>query len=375
MPRPARVVAWEPANAQSALDLAQLSELKPILTAGFEIDAILSPAEALADLVRARQVDTTSTPVAAVSLNSRGAALAIVSDGTLIASRSFEWPLGRPFRLSRPELLERYLLVAQLAPQIQHLIELVRPVYGARVSSVLVSGTLPDLRSLAMLLTEEMDIEVETLDSPDLVEPNLSGGGDDVAALQLAAAAATETVAGTFPAKVPATITGGRTPTLAVLALALVAAWSYLQLAGIGQAIPLLSLEQAAVLAAGKADIAPVPSVTDLRIEATIGRIGDTLASPAAPPVAPTAAAAPPPEPVASTPPRPPSLPRVDGVVISATRSLAIVDGNVVALGDRVGSRTVARIDRDGVVLRESSGSEIYVAIRARKPVRGPAAP
>ncbi len=36
--------------------------------------------------------------------------------------------------------------------------------------------------------------------------------------------------------------------------------------------------------------------------------------------------------------------------------------------GDPVGTRAIARIERDGVVLREPSGREIYVAIRPRKP-------
>ncbi len=54
--------------------------------------------------------------------------------------------------------------------------------------------------------------------------------------------------------------------------------------------------------------------------------------------------------------------------MIAGTHRLAIVDGAVVAPGDPVGTRAIARIERDGVVLRESSGREIYVAIRPRKP-------
>jgi hypothetical protein len=39
-----------------------------------------------------------------------------------------------------------------------------------------------------------------------------------------------------------------------------------------------------------------------------------------------------------------------------------------VAAGDIVGVRAISRIERDGVVLREPSGREIYVAIRPRRP-------
>jgi hypothetical protein len=396
MPERARVVAWGAADAQSALDLAELPDLNPVLAAGFEIEAILSPAEALAAVVRARRVDTTTNAVAAVSLNARGAAMAVVSRAELIASRMFDWPLGRPFQRSRSELLDRCLLVAQLAPQLQHLIDLVRPVYGANVASVIVCGTLPSLRSLSMLLVEELDLEVETLDSADLLEPNLQGLADGVAALQLAAAAATDAVlgperstvpskgAGTFPGKVPAPFGGEGVleervrpfergaSSLSVLAIALVASWFYLQLSGTARAIPTFSPEDAAILAWGPADPPAQPAVSDLRIEATMGRFG-AVAAPArsreGP--APTAATLPTPAPVASAPESPAPLPRVDGIMISADRRLAIVDGNVVAPGDRVGPRSVARIERDGVVLREASGREVHVAIRTRKPPPG----
>jgi hypothetical protein len=370
MPSRARVVAWEKADAQSDLNVGELSDLSPILMAGFEIDAILSPAEALVDLVRARQLDTMASAVAAVSLNTRGAAIAIVSKGKLISSRNFEWPLGRAFRQSRSELLERYLLVSQLAPQLKHLIELVRPVYGARVSSVLVSGTIPNLRSLSMLLIEELDIEVETLDSTEFLEPNLSALTETVAGLQLATAAATEPEEVIIePAPVPARTRDRGASTLAMLAFALVAAWSYLQVSGVSRVVPVLSAQEAAILAG---TVAP-PPVTDLRIESTMGRIGvQSAPPPASSPVAPTAVPAPPPRPVASAPEPPrPRLPRVDGLMISSTRSLAIVDGIVVAPGDRVGGRIVVRIDRDGVVLREPSGREVHVAIRTRKPSSG----
>ena len=93
---------------------------------------------------------------------------------------------------ARSELLDRYLLVSQIAPQLQHVIDLVRPVNGVTVTSVVACGNLPDLRSLAMLLIEEMDIEVETLDSTELLDRGVTPGtfGDSVASLQLAAAVA-----------------------------------------------------------------------------------------------------------------------------------------------------------------------------------------
>jgi hypothetical protein len=63
-------------------------------------------------------------------------------------------------------------------------------------------------------------------------------------------------------------------------------------------------------------------------------------------------------------------LPRVDGILISSTRQLAIVDGVVVGRGDAVGPRIVVRIDADGIVLREPSGHEVRLIVR-RKPGTG----
>ena len=78
-----------------------------------------------------------------------------------------EWSLGTPFLDKRRAFRTARSLpvVSQLAPQLQHVIDLVRPVHGVTVTSVVACGNLPDLRSLAMLLIEEMDLEVETLDS------------------------------------------------------------------------------------------------------------------------------------------------------------------------------------------------------------------
>lgn len=57
-------------------------------------------------------------------------------------------------------------------------------------------------------------------------------------------------------------------------------------------------------------------------------------------------------------------LPRLDSVLIDQNRRLAIIDGGVVGVGDRVGFRVVVAISRDGIVLREPSGLEVRVPLR-----------
>jgi len=420
-PARARVVAWGIGDSPPA-DLSQVLAFAPLIAAGFEIHRALSPAQALARIVRARKADAQASAVAALSLNTEGATIAIVSAGQVVSSRSFEWVLGKPFNGSRSEELERYLVIAQLAPQLQHLIELARPVHGIRVSSVIVCGNLPSLRSLSMLLIDELDIEVETLDAPDLLEPQCGGLADSVAALQLASAAASavdevaakqvvehrEKAPHPAPAPRPAmppelhdiAVAAGRPRrlhhVLSFAALALCAGWTFLQVSGATPAVP--------ILASAPTDLAVTgprrsPAVPDFRPEATMGRVETErpprVTSPSPEPAPEPPAPAPPapepsaPEPAAPestgppaprtaeraapriVPPSLPPLPTVDGIMISGDRRLAIVGGQVVAPGDPVGPRAVARIDRNGVVLREPSGREVYVAIRTRKPPGG----
>ena len=379
-PSRARVVAWRSGSATAPNDIAALAALAE---AGFEIGLVLSPSQALGRMVRARStIASTGTAVAALSLNNHGAAIAIVAGAEVICSRVFEWPLGAPFEGERSALLDRYLLVSQLAPQLQHVIDLVRPVNGVTVTSVLVSGNLPDLRSLAMLLIEELDIEVETLDSAELLEPGAADAfGEAVASLQLAAAVASsgEPRVAVRPQGDPAADLEAapeeprakpvwpwpRLQSLAALVvLAFSSAWSFTQVVSSSPALRIFpaGIEQVLVADVKPAEPAPEPALPAIElaepaldVEATTGRAKDVVhrAAIGRRPVA-----------VRERPP----LPSVDGIMIAGSRRLAIVDGTVVAAGDAVGVRAIARIERDGVVLREPSGREIYVAVRPRKP-------
>ena len=379
-PSRARVVAWRSGSPTAPNDIAALAALAE---AGFEIGLVLSPSQALGRMVRARStVASTGTAVAALSLNNHGAAIAIVAGAEVICSRVFEWPLGVPFEGERSALLDRYLLVSQLAPQLQHVIELVRPVNGVTVTSVLVSGNLPDLRSLAMLLIEELDIEVETLDSAELLEPGAADAfGEAVASLQLAAAVASsgEPRVAVRPQGEPAADLEAaseepraqpvwpwpRLQSLAALVvLAFSSAWSFTQVVGSSPALRIFpaGIEQVLVADVKPAEPAPEPALPlielaepALDVEATAGRAKDVVHR---------AAIGRRPAAVRDRPP----LPSVDGIMIAGSRRLAIVDGTVVAAGDAVGVRAIARIERDGVVLREPSGRETYVAVRPRKP-------
>jgi hypothetical protein len=59
-------------------------------------------------------------------------------------------------------------------------------------------------------------------------------------------------------------------------------------------------------------------------------------------------------------------LPRVDSILIDQERRLAVIDGAMINVGDAVGRRTVAGIERDTVLLREPSGLIVRASVRSR---------
>jgi hypothetical protein len=398
MPHKARVVVWGPQSPRGVT--SEVPALTALVDAGFEIDRVLSPAQALADLVAAYQPAKGRQAVAAMALNADGATVAVVSGGEVLCSRTFAWALGKPFTGKHSELLDRYLVISELAPQLQHLIKLAGPVFGVKVPFAIACGNLPNLRSLMMLLIDEMDLEVETLDSAELLEPSAATGrlSESAAALQLAAAASVS-AAGTSYAEVnddvgrgkavlPA-VTARRLPPppraasharmlVAIAAVSLCAAWTAREGSGWSPVTPFLP---------GGAESASSAAIPDLPTAATMGRIQPPAVRPepeapreAPPPVKRPSARVRPPAPslseapadaIAADPPPPPPVPKVDGIMISGDRRLAIVGGDVVAPGDRVGTREVIQIERDGVVLREPGGREIRLAIRTRKPPTG----
>lgn len=191
-PRRAHVVAWglPEAAAPSAPHVRLL--LKPVIAAGFRIDKVLTPPEALAALARTRPRLPGAT-VAWLALNVHGVAIAIVRDGELLFSRTFEWTYGGAIG-SRAELLQRYSLVSHLAPEVRRGMMMARTAHGAIVDTVVTCGDLPELRSLTMPLIEELDLEVETLDSTEGLISAAAARNDRFAesapALRLAAAAA-----------------------------------------------------------------------------------------------------------------------------------------------------------------------------------------
>ena len=166
-----------PDDSASETDAAAFGPVSPLREAGFTIDAVMTPAQALTVLSSRRPSDAQG-PMVWLALNRHRAAIAIIDSGRLLYSREFDWRY-RPATTVREELLQRYSLVAHLAPEIRHGLDVAGAEHGAAPGGIVTCGDLPELRSLTMPLIEELDIEVETLDTLDGLRPGSERGSRD----------------------------------------------------------------------------------------------------------------------------------------------------------------------------------------------------
>jgi hypothetical protein len=430
-PRHARVVSWEFTGSSRHTDPAVSARLKPLLAAGFRIHHILTPPEALAEIARRRPRAPGHT-AAWLALNVHGAAIAIVRDGRLLFGRTFEWNYSFDIEGPRAEMLQRYSIVSHLAPEVRRGISLVRSSYGASVETAITSGDLPDLRSLTMPLIEELDLEVETLDSSEGLHAAGRARSDRFAelapVLRLAAAAATAPVR--RRRRIPVM---GRmlrfAAAAAIVATAASLAYRYWPVPArraadrvttdsVGVPTPTSGISPASsprvrdllstpgTSARGATPVLPSTAVSTTTPPVTVAQPRAPTRGVEAPPqrTSPPAVASPPlmtPPPAAQNrtdapvsrpePPRawpmakPPvmesvatgadtgrrepvplkdAVPSVDSILVSQERRFAIVGGRILSVGDRIGPRVVAEIERDAVVLQEPSGHRIRIPIR-----------
>ena len=362
-PKHSTVVAWDVHESTSTSDPRTRAVVAPLVEAGFAVDTVVSPTDALCVLAKRRQKIAGREGEVWLALNRRHVAMAIVEDGRLLYSRRFDWHYS-PGATQRAELLQRYTLIAHLAPEVSHGIDVVGAEHGTRVNAIVTCGDLPDLRSLTMPLIEELDIEVETLDTLDgiVVESAAAGGAiaEQAPAIRLACAAAAESA-------VPST-GHWRLAAAAVVLLAILAgAWTMMRPrpgspAGTGpeepsrqpQAKPLRPPPPPAATTKETTPVPPVPRPHE-SAAATTGR------TPPPPPVRPAPAPA-----AQAAAPQTTPLPIVNSILVAPDRRLAVLNGEVVREGDAVGVRVVVRIEPRAVILREPSGREVTVPIRRK---------
>ena len=378
-PRRAAVVLWNTNNAID--DPRQQTPLDTLAAAGFDVASVVTPPEALARLATTVRRGERTEAVGWLSINTWGVAIAIVRDGELLFSRTLSWTYKADLRASKAQLLQRYLLIAHLAPELTHAFTTVRDAHGTSVDLVIACGNLPELRSLTLPLIEELSVEVETLDSTDGLLATRAAQSLDVSelapALRLAAAAAIHVDSNRHrsSALIPVTRFAAAAAILGALAWA---GYSYWHAASPTQVSERTAPQPAATRSAGtvRPSAAPPAVSSNPQPVATRGsdepnRAGSSTVpsstsvlpqqSPRLPSDTRTAA---PPQASSTTAPANEPLPRIDTVLIDQDRRLAILDGAVVGVGDAIGSRVVVAIAREAVLLRERSGRIVRVRTR-----------
>ncbi|MEP6918620.1 MAG: hypothetical protein ABJC89_23465, partial [Acidobacteriota bacterium] len=167
LPRNARVVVWGLPDRPGPDDALSRAAAGPVVGAGFRVESVLTPPQALALLAASRPRVDADAGVAWLALNMHGAAIAIVRGGELLFARTFRWTYDARPMTPKAQLLQRYSLVSHLAPEVRRGLDAVHNSHGIVVQAAVTCGDLPELRSLTMPLIEELDLEVETLDYID----------------------------------------------------------------------------------------------------------------------------------------------------------------------------------------------------------------
>ena len=191
LPRKCRVVLWGLPDGANRKDAAVKPLLAPLTNAGFRVDRVVTPCNALAALARLK-TSRGEGSTCWLGINRGGVAIVVVRPGKLLYAHSFIWDSQIGASGSQARLLQRYSLVSVLAPEVKRAMAEARK-SGTPVNAVVTCGNLPDLRSMTMPLIEELDVEVETLDSFEglVVKPQVAEKiGESAPAIRLACAAA-----------------------------------------------------------------------------------------------------------------------------------------------------------------------------------------
>jgi hypothetical protein len=361
----------------SAPDMADA--LRPVREAGIRLRAVMTPAVALSAIARRRPSAATPTTIEPyVALDEHLTCVALMRQGTLLAARDLPWGfVDAGYAVNEPRSGND--MATRLAEAID---ELVVHAGGkhADIGKVGVCGGLPDLRSMSATLMEQLDVNVEPLDSSFSIDAaRLPEPADRIrecgAELQLACAAATE-----WPPVINLLRARRRHSSKLWLSRAAVAA---------GAAVGVSGSWWVAQRTDSRPGRRPVPSPMSVArprvgapsLAASEGATVDTgeqAPQPAA--LAPLDAAAPaaamaspiPPEPLplAKTTAREDKAEPFDAalttILFSQDRRLAIIDDRVVGIGDRVRGATVMEITAAGVTLRDAQGREKQLLLGPR---------
>ena len=141
------------------------SRLKPLVDAGFEIHTLLTPALSHAAIIRQRRINSPDAVAAVVSFNSHVTAITVLRGQIVLFTRELPWGWepDRPGAAGVPG--DTSTVAERLAAELKRSFVFVKQQRQVDVGQVLVCGDMPALRDLTGPLMQELNVEVEILDS------------------------------------------------------------------------------------------------------------------------------------------------------------------------------------------------------------------
>ena len=186
-------VKRRPVAVALAAATPMLEAIHPVLAAGISVRTLATPAMALGSMAHLRRALSAPGAVEAyIAVEETASCIALMRDGALAIARELAW--GYVQDLGRGDLRSRDDIAARLASELEQYLDAVGAPAAAQVC---ICGGVPDLRTMAVALTERLDVEVEPLDSMfGIDESRLPDPADDfrdrVAELRIAWAAAAD---------------------------------------------------------------------------------------------------------------------------------------------------------------------------------------
>ena len=373
------LVATAPTDEISAM-------LEPLVQAGIRLEHVLTPAAALVSLARLRRSLARPDALEAyVALDESAGALAIIRNGLLVAATRLDWGFVDEVA-GRRALRPRQDVVTRLADDISEFLY-EGGLDSERIQHVCVASGVPDLRSIAMLMMERFDVEVEPLDSlygieADCLPRTETECREVIPLLRLAWAAAADD-------RPPLDLMRprqfamrqqnlSRAAVTAGMVVGLTLGWSIQGQVNADpapvarpvrakSATPLvLPSSGLPAMSAATTLTSPPPTLTPFENEVPVP---ETPARPIfrvmkEPPAAPR----PEPRTAASRPVAPAALPdvTVESILYSPDRRLAIVDGRIMTIGDAVDGFRIVDITPTAIVVADGRGGVFQLAAGRR---------
>jgi Tfp pilus assembly PilM family ATPase len=312
--------------------------IEPLTGAGVIVDRVVTPAMSLASLARGR-LDRTPAPSLYVALAAHATCIAVVADGVLLMARELPWGHVGPLHPDRAERDESF--DQRLAAELRRSILCFRQSFRTTLEAIVLCGDMTGLRRLTQPLGATLELPIETLDSitgidAEAVPEPANAFHADVAALRLAIAAGAE---GEPYSSLIAPVRPSRRAMGSPVALAAAAAAVLVVIAGYVALRPSRS-RPAPTLAAAPLEVRVTSTPpTELQVQRSVDleRQPDDAE---------------------------PEL-RIDSILFSPERRLAVVNGRIARAGDRIAGSRIVDIQPRAVVVESPARGRRTIEMRS----------